>query len=341
MDAASTPKTLYLSEVPKAPTSIAPRIKVAPRADPRKRKPFARCQPKNKIYTLQTLRPASPQGGGWPGWCGPPGWRNGSRQTKDLASLTRCRSRGRDQASRERLEAKRPLNPTEQNSAVTCQVTLRPNCNLQPPSPARGCRSEPFRKGARNATKPPATRRCPALHRAPARDASFSLATHPQGSDQAGSETLICMVCADGAAIAPIATLCVLACESKPHGATSPRRRRLATQRIVAAFLWRWPPHCRDSSTPILPSVPRRHPTGPLSNTSFPQPHSGGFFDSYFFLSASTLLLYTTAFSGSQATADLRQRAIATGGAGSEPALSPVNPVGPRIDDAKSCERLD
>ncbi|EHK23530.1 uncharacterized protein TRIVIDRAFT_64034 [Trichoderma virens Gv29-8] len=43
----------------------ASRIKLVPRADPGLL--FGRCQPKTKIYTLQTLRPASPQANGWLG----------------------------------------------------------------------------------------------------------------------------------------------------------------------------------------------------------------------------------------------------------------------------------
>ncbi|KAL7910933.1 hypothetical protein GGI35DRAFT_329927 [Trichoderma velutinum] len=44
---------------------LVSRIKLVPRADPVQL--FGRCQPKTKIYTLQTLRPASPQGDGWLG----------------------------------------------------------------------------------------------------------------------------------------------------------------------------------------------------------------------------------------------------------------------------------
>ncbi|KAM6479013.1 hypothetical protein HDV62DRAFT_368974, partial [Trichoderma sp. SZMC 28011] len=58
------------------------RIKLVPKADPGHL--FGRCQPKTKIYTLQTLRPASPQGDGWPG---------PQVERWQPRSFTRCRAR--------------------------------------------------------------------------------------------------------------------------------------------------------------------------------------------------------------------------------------------------------
>ncbi|KAL6893117.1 hypothetical protein HDV57DRAFT_483891 [Trichoderma longibrachiatum] len=101
-DSASAP---YLDEVPTYGPIIASRIKLAARADPGKRKPFARCQSKSKIYTLRTLRPGSPQRR-LASMVRPTRW------AKVLENLTRHQSRNRDQAGtraeqRERLEAKR------------------------------------------------------------------------------------------------------------------------------------------------------------------------------------------------------------------------------------------